>query len=250
MDIVETDAVNGLSALWTQTVEHVTALLGLPAMEPKAGMTGSGFAFTADDKTKITAALSEFTADAFSAEAGDLGPMQLAYLRAWAQGAIDAYTASALDGPTGELSNDAAVAEMRGVAMGTFKTNLDEKFAPKLWRILEAGTDSGQNPIEIARKLRAEFDGFRWKWEQIARSEIAVAHDRARKAEWQAEVDADVIADKFDWIPAPDACPICMAMVQGFNGHKAPYTLATLPRLVLDTHPSDRCAIAPHTGVS
>jgi len=248
MDRVETDAVNGLSDLWTQTAAHVVSIMGLPTDAPKAGMTTSGFAFTAADKAMITAALAEFTAEAFAAEGGDLGSMQLAYLRAWAQGAIDAYTASGLTAPVGELTNDAAVNELRGAAMGSFKTNIDAKFTPKLWRILEAGTQSGDNPLVIASKLHTEFDGFRWKWEQIARSEVGIAHDRARKAEWQAEVDDGVVEDKFDWIPAPDACPICMAMVHSFKGHDAPYTLATLPRLVLDTHPSDRCAIAPHVS--
>jgi len=248
MDRVENDAVSGLAELWAQTAAHVVSIMGLPTDAPKAGMTDSGFAFTAADKAKISEALAGFTAEAFANDGGDMGPMQLAYLRAWAQGAIDAYVASGLAAPIGELTNDAAVNELRGVAMGSFATNIDTKFTPKLWRILEAGTSSGANPMEIAAMLHSEFDGFAWKWEQIARSEVGIAHDRARKAEWQAEVDAEVITDKFDWIPAPDACPICMAMVQGFNGHKAPYTLATMPRLVLDTHPSDRCAIAPHVG--
>ncbi len=250
LDRVEQDAVDGLNRLWNQTADHLVAALGLPTDAPKAGMTSEGFSFTEADKAIIAASLADFAAEAFANEGGIVGPMELALLGAWAQGVIDAQLASSLDAPAGDPIDYEAVRQLRGVAQGTFQTNLDDKFAPKLWRLLEAGTKAGDNPIDIARNLRAEFGGFRWKWEQIARSEVAIAHDRARKSEWQAEVDAGLIEDKFDWIPAPDACPICMAMVSGFNGHKAPYTLETLPRLVLDTHPSDRCAIAPHVGTT
>lgn len=248
LDIVETDAANGLTDLWMKTSEHVIALLGLPTAANKAGQTSEGFTFTSADKATISEALARFTSEALAHDGTDIGPLELAYLRAWAQGVIDAYTSSALDAPVGAINNDAAVAELRGKAEGVFSSNIDKKFAPRLWNILEAGTSSGQNPIEIAKKLHDEFGGFKWKWQQIARSEVAIAHDRAQNTEWQSEVSANAIKNEFDWIPAPDACPICMAMVTGFNGNSAPYTLATMPRLVLDTHPSDRCAKAPHVS--
>jgi len=211
-----------------------------------AGMTSEGFEFTEEDKAAIIAALAAFTAAALLSESSDIGVIALAHRRAWAQGVIDAYMISGLSAPIGTINNDAAVESLRGMAAGVFGSNIDKKFAPQLWRILETGTASGENPIEIARKLRAEFGGFKWKWEQIARSEVGIAHDTARRGEWKAEVEDGAIDNLFDWIPAPDACPICMGMVTGFNGNSAPYTLDTLPRLVLDTHPSDRCAITPH----
>jgi len=252
LDIVEEDAVRGVTVLWNATRERALTLLGLPARpdglpggesasaSTRNGLSPEGFTFTETDKAKITEAMAGFAEDALRRDIDDIGPVANAQIRSWAQGVMDAYAQSGLDAPLANPNNLAAVGGLRGTASTTFTTNIEKRFSPKLWKLLEAGVKSGENPVNIARSLREEFDGFRWKFEQIARSEVAMAHDAAKRDEFGAEVADGAIEDKFDWIAAPDACPQCISMAS-----VNPYTLAALPRPVIDTHPSDRCTTAP-----
>ena len=235
LDRVENDAVAGTLGRWIQTGHRVLALLALPD-EGKAA-TSEGFTFTEKDKLAIVAELTATVDDIMGADGG----LAQAYDRSWSQGVIDAYMQSGLDGPIGSPNNASAVANLRGIGDRTFRTNLEQRFSPRIWTLLEQQASVGESPINVARRLNAEFEGYRWKFEQIARSEVAIAHDAAKRSEFGEEVADGAIEDTFDWIPAPDACPQCMGMKAG-----NPYTLAALPRPVIDTHPSDRCTTAPH----
>ncbi|WP_352404522.1 hypothetical protein [Sporanaerobacter acetigenes] len=98
----------------------------------------------------------------------------------------------------------------------------------------------GDNPVEWARdleyKLKKKVSGERWYWERLARSESAMAIDRAEKAEYEAEGFFYC-----EWDAAPDACHIC----QSLDGQMWPIDEA--PRVVEDTHPHCRCRKKPRT---
>lgn len=239
LDRVENDAIAGINDEWDASIEHLVRAFGLSS-DTKAGMTTEGFTFTDADKKTLSDELTAFVTAIFENEGTGQGAMAQAFARAWAQGVIDGYTMQGQKGPAGDLNNDAAVAEMMKTSRSRFTTWLDNDLTPKVHNILQAGADAGDPPAAIARALRDEMGGAKYRWERIARSEIAMAHDDAKRGEWQAEIDAGLIDDAFDFIPAPNACPVCMSKAAG-----NPYTLATLPRVVVDTHPSDRCTTGP-----
>lgn len=247
LDKLESDALAKLDAVWNQTVLDIIQGLGLPqdaawsaSHDVKNGVTNEGFSFTQADKDFLVDATTEFAATILENETGNQGAMAEAFVRAWAQGVIDGYIRAGLQEPAGSISNEAAMAQILATTQKDISKFIDEKMLPSIHKILSAGADSGENPIHIARKLHAKLGGNRWKWEQITRSQVAMAWDGAKHSEWNAEVSSGLIEDKFVWIPSPDACPVCIAHVAG-----NPYTLKTLPRVVIDTHPSDRCDTAP-----
>jgi len=240
MDKIENDALKGINEAWQEVTLYIVRALGLESANAQNAMQPDGFTFTDADKALIAGELAGFVSDILENEGLAQGALAQAYLRAWALGVIDGYTRTGLEAPIGELSNAAAVAEILKTSQTDFTKFMENKLIPRIHRVLEAGVAAGDNPINIAANLKREMGGASWKWEQIARSETAMTWDKAKRGEWDAELADDAIPDSFDWIPAPDACPICTALVAG-----NPYTLNTLPRVVADTHPSDRCDTAP-----
>ena len=203
-------------------------------------MTTEGFTFTPADKAMIASEMQAFVTGLLENEGIAQGALAAAYTRAWALGVIDASLRSGLEGPVGELSNAAAVEKLLQSSRTEFATFIDNKLTGRIHRILEAGVEAGENPLNIAANLKREMGGASWKWEQIARSETAMAWDDAKRGEWFNEITDDAIEDIFDFIPAPDGCPQCQSQAVG-----NPRPLSKTPRPVVDTHPSCRCDIAP-----
>jgi len=241
LDKVERDAISEIASEWSETTLYIVRALGLEAADQQDSMTTDGFTFTEKDKRIIADELSAFVSSLLENEELAQGALAKAYLRAWAQGVIDAYTRSGLEGPTGELSSSAAVEQLLVSSRQSFTTFIGNKLTPRIHRILEAGVEAGENPLTIAANLKREMGGASWKWEQIARSETAMAWDDAKRAEWAAEIEAGDIEDLFDYVPGPDGCPQCQSMAEG-----NPRPMAETPKPVIDTHPSCRCDIAPH----
>lgn len=99
----------------------------------------------------------------------------------------------------------------------------------------------GDNPIvwarELRRQLKDSITGERWYWERLARSESAMAIDRAEETEY--------IEQGFNycqWSAAPDACHICLNLDNGDI-----WPIQEAPKVVEDTHPHCRCRKLPRT---
>jgi hypothetical protein len=138
---------------------------------------------------------------------------------------------------------------------------------------LEEATSKGESIPQIARRIQAVF-GFNeeyepanddnllenWRAEMIARTETANAQSAGNMAAWtSAGVESK------EWLLAPDACPVCEALVAG---QTAPIPMAepfvkagtvivgtdgrpfTVTRDVYHPplHPNDRCAMVPVLG--
>jgi SPP1 gp7 family putative phage head morphogenesis protein len=108
--------------------------------------------------------------------------------------------------------------------------------------IMKEHAARGDNPEEMARSLHNdlhdELGGKRWYWRRLARSESAMALDRADDAEYEAEGILYV-----EWVAAPDACAeYCMPK------HRKVYSLGNAPKVVADTHPHCRCRKRPVTS--
>ena len=114
------------------------------------------------------------------------------------------------------------------------KDNSTKAIVTKIIPELEAQALAGTNPRHVASRLKARFGEANSDWERLARTEMTVAAERAKLDEWkQWDIDTTnaVIAGidthprcrcsntveersgKFVvvFVPAPDACPICLA---------------------------------------
>ena len=84
---------------------------------------------------------------------------------------------------------------------------------------------------EAAERLNKLFGDQNSSWERLARTEMAAAAERAKTDEWKAWK-----VKKVDFVPAPDACPICTAL-------KGEYKIEECP--VIPVHPRCRCSKRP-----
>lgn len=102
---------------------------------------------------------------------------------------------------------------------------------------MEDGVTRGINPREMAAELENLFGAQNSDWERLARTEMAAAAERAKLDEWDArgiDISEAVIVPvhprcrcsttvKDDgngnfsavFLPAPDACPLCLSMQEG-----------------------------------
>lgn len=135
--------------------------------------------------------------------------------------------------------NHPYVQELLRNGMELVKTKAKNKEAQVI-NIMAEHAAVGDNPVEWARdlenKLKNSMSGERWYWERLARSESAMAIDRAEMAEYEAEGFFYC-----EWDAAPDACHICLSL----NGQM--WSLEEAPKVVEDTHPHCRCRKKPRT---
>ncbi|CAK7080452.1 minor capsid protein [Tissierella sp.] len=135
--------------------------------------------------------------------------------------------------------NHPYVQELIRNGMELVKTKAKEKEAQVI-NIMAEHAAVGDNPVEWARdleyRLKKSITGERWYWERLARSESAMAIDRAEMAEYEAEGFYYC-----EWDAAPDACHICLSL----NGQM--WSLEDAPKVVEDTHPHCRCRKKPRT---
>ncbi len=104
-----------------------------------------------------------------------------------------------------------------------------EKILPEM----DAQVIAGTNPVHVGRRLKTLFGAANSDWERLARSELAMAAERAKLDEWKERK-----IEKVEFVPAPDACPICIGVAGVYNIGEAPVP-------VEETHPRCRCAIKP-----
>jgi len=96
---------------------------------------------------------------------------------------------------------------------------------------MEAQTIGGTNPLNVAERLKKLFGEQNSSWERLARTEMALAAETAKSNEWQKRGVKTV-----SFVPAPDACPICLAL-------RGDYKLADCPSIPV--HPRCRCSKTP-----
>jgi len=135
--------------------------------------------------------------------------------------------------------NHPYVQELLRNGMELVKTKAKDKEAQVI-NIMAEHAAVGDNPVEWARdleyRLKKSISGERWYWERLARSESAMAIDRAEMAEYEAEGFFYC-----EWDAAPDACHICLSL----DGQM--WSLEDAPKVVEDTHPHCRCRKKPRT---
>lgn len=111
------------------------------------------------------------------------------------------------------------------------KDNATRAIKDKVIAEMQSHTIAGTNPINVAERLKKLFGDQNSSWERLARTEMADAAEAAKDHEWKA-----FGLKKVDFLPSPDACPICLALA-------GTYELAKCPKITV--HPYCRCSKRP-----
>ncbi len=227
---LENRASRSLQAAWDDLFDDVINTLGLDKAK-SAKAPEPVFIF---DQTML-AGLNDLQ-DAFIATAGSAdGQLAASIYDAWLRGVGNATVEI---GPAAVEVELAVREHMRGamatLGMEQVKDTTVRALRDDIIKSLEDGVYNGQNPKDVARALKQRFTAHDYDWERLARSEIASAQSEGKITQYAA---SDI--EKYNWVPAGDACQICMGLVAG-----GPYTVGAGPMPVRDSHPNDRCTVA------
>lgn len=201
---------------------------------------------------KVKEAITDFVVDMIGRGSGD---EEIRYTGTYGQYLLNAFGYGTIRGNKTireEFPNDAAernviianynhpyVQELLRNGMDLVTTKAKDKEAQVI-NIMAEHAAVGDNPVEWARdlqnKLKKSISGERWYWERLARSESAMAIDRAEIAEYEAEG-----FHHCEWDAAPDACHICLSLDSQM------WAIEEAPKVVEDTHPHCRCRKKPRT---
>jgi len=114
------------------------------------------------------------------------------------------------------------------------KNNITTAIKDRILSEMQAHAIAGSNPLSVANRLNKLFGDQNSSWERLARTEMADAAEAAKTDEWNA-----CGVKKVDFVPAPDACPICQALI-------GTYPIGDCPKITV--HPRCRCAKRPAVG--
>ncbi|QZY56700.1 minor capsid protein [Crassaminicella profunda] len=242
---IEQDTLKGYMKCVQRLENKVIALVQEPTNEKSFSREKE---LAPDHKEKVEKAIDDFVKDMLGQGVGsDYGTYGTYLLNAFGYGLVRGNkTAKEEHGDRASDNNKESarydhpyVQELLNNGMDRVKTKAKEK-QDDILLIMAEHAEVGDNPVEWARQLRKELkdtiSGEKWYWERLARSESAMAIDRAEMAEYEAEGFGYC-----EWSAAPDACHIC----QSFHGQM--WSIADAPEVVVDTHPHCRCRKLPRT---
>ncbi len=184
------------------------------------------------DAAGMTRALLDLERDFVNTVGGKDADLARSSYQAWMRGVTNAATEIGADA-VDEQARAAAQMEIETRALELVKNTSVRTLRDDVIATLSEGVYDGLNPSDVARALRKRFDAHVADWERLARSEIADAQSGGKMRQYAAHG-----LEEYDWIPAGDACPICMA-----RANDGPYKVGAGPRPMRDSHPNCRCTI-------
>jgi len=227
---IQRAATRALQEAWDTLADDTLRVLGLPV----AGKTPQAFAF---DPVSMLQQLLQLQTQFILDQSGADSALVQQVLEAWVRGIAN--TAEAGDGPAGADTIIAAARAQRAAALPAELHNVLQKTTVRVYEndIVQALQDAaynGTNPRQVAAELRKKFDAHAYDWERLAGSEISASHAMGQK-----KALTDMGINHYDWMLAPEACSICIAIEAA-----GPYEVATGPIPVRDSHPGCFCVIA------
>jgi len=231
LDAVENGYEERLKSDWLKLQERVLTICKLPALAKAPGDPES-FTFTTEQRAQVVEAYRDFVGEySFSAEGS---PVTWYYGQAYSLGLIQAAQMIGQERPILDLIKNREIFEKLAKSGFTLvKENATRTIVQKLLPEMEAHVIAGSNPLTVASRLNKTFGDQNASWERLARTEISMAAEKAKLDEWGAwEVE------QVEFTPAPDACPICVALA-------GDYEIGQCPIPGQDTHPRCRCSIRP-----
>lgn len=234
LDAVEVRFEAELKYDWNELKERVLTIVGLRQTEAGKGMKGPNDRFSLSDAERqaIMKELETYlgyydfrAADSavrqYYGQAYSLGLLQAAYLLGERQPLLNL------------LKNSEVYDALCKQGFGLVKNSATAAIHDEIIAAMERHTLAGSNPLDVARDLERQFGDQNSDWERLARSEMSMAAETAKLDEWK-EWGVKMV----EFLPAPDACPICMSLA-------GDYPIASCPVAVRDTHPRCRCSTRP-----
>lgn len=230
LDAVELGYEQRLKGDWEELRQQVLTICKLPMS--KAPGDAEIFTFSTEQRAQVLARLKEMIGE--YAFAADGSPVAWYYGQAWSLGLIQAARMIGEARPVLDLiKNREIFEELAASGFQLVKDNATKAIQNKILAEIEAYAIAGSNPLAVAERLKKLFGDQNANWERLARTEMSMAAEKAKLAEWaQWEVE------QVEFTPAPDACPICVALA-------GDYAIAQCPVPGEDTHPYCRCSIRP-----
>jgi hypothetical protein len=248
LDKVEAEYETTLKDKWAELGEKILTILGLNAgkdLSPVAHSQLPGetkgpdevpnlesFQFTDEQRAQVMKAYRDWLGE-FDLSQAD-SPVLWVYGEAYSLGLIQAAKLIGKDRPILDIIKNKEV--FNQICQNGFqlvKDNATKAITQKIIPEMQAQSLAGANPRLVADRLRKLFGDKNSDWERLARSEMSTAAELAKVDEWS---QWDV--KRVDFVPAPDACPICIALAGTYDIDKVP-----IPGR--DTHPRDRCSLRP-----
>lgn len=243
LDTVENDYEKELKYEWNELKEKIFLILKLndvkiflnPTLEEGSKGGLEAFQFTPEQRAMIMQSFKDWLG-IFNINDED-SPITWYYAQAYSLGLIQAVKLIGKDRPILDiLKNREIFNELCKNGFQLVKENATKAITQKILPAIDAHVIAGSNPRQVAAVLEKVFDDKNSDWERLARSELSMAAERAKLDEWK-----EWNIKRVEFVPAPDACPICIALAGEYEIDKCP-----LP--VRDTHPRCRCSIRPAEG--
>ena len=234
LDRVEEGYENRLKSDWAEllTMFKVILKLGLPPIKDAGDPGDEAFTIAEEQAAALSQALKVMIA-AYAVTAAD-SPVNWFYGQSVSLGFIRA--AEMLGQPQALLSilkNSLIYDKLREAGFEMVRESATRAIIDKIIPEMRAYVLAGANPVSAARRLEQLFGAANSNWERLARSEMALAAELAKKEEWKAWK-----VKMTEFSPAPDACPLCFSLA-------GEYDIDDCPVPVQDTHPRCRCSTKP-----
>lgn len=232
LDKIESTYENRLKSDWLLLMERVFTIAKLDPVGislSKAPLEDT-FSISPEQIAQIQTALAD-TIRIYSPDNID-SPLSEAYGEAYSAGLIRAASEIGKDRPILDIiKNRDIYEELKRKGFELVKDNLTKAIKEQILNEMQAHVIAGSNPINVAERLKRIFGSQNSNWERLARTEMGDAAELAKGKEWKAWDVREV-----DFVAAPDACPICKALV-------ATYPIDKCPKITV--HPRCRCTKRP-----
>jgi len=235
MDAVEHQFYGQLEKDWNDLRDRVMGVLGLkPLKSGKADLTRDLFTYTEQQRASILDALK--TMIGIYRPGDPNSPLIWYYGEAFSNGVFQAANMLGSERPILDiLRNEETLKDLVANGFSLVKDNATKAITGQILGAMEAHVLAGSSPLVVAGALERMFGAQNANWERLVRTEMAMASERAKVAEWSARgIDtrnaiiagqdthpncrcANSVEERngkwvIVFIPAPDACSICEAL--------------------------------------
>ncbi len=233
LDQVEADYDKEIRYEWSELKNTVFTILKLYEIKTSKDLPDiDSFNFTPEQRAMILQSYRDWLGT-FDIK-DDNSPITWYYGQAYSLGLIQAANLIGKDRPILDiLKNKEIFDQICKDGFNLVKDNATKAIVNKIIPAIDAHVIAGTNPRQIASVLEKLFGDQNSDWERLARSELTMAAEQAKKDEW-----SEWNIEKGEFVPSPDACPLCFSVA-------GEYPLDQCPVPVKDTHPRCRCSIRP-----
>jgi hypothetical protein len=233
LDKVEDDYLNELKYEWDDLKERIFLILKLNEAKSSKDLPElESFDFTPEQRAMVLQSYKDWLGT-FDIK-DENSPVTWYYGQAYSLGLIQAAKLIGKDMPVLDvIKNSEIFNQICKDGFNLVKDNATKAIINQIIPAIDAHVIAGTNPRQIAGVLEKLFEDQNSDWERLARSELTMAAEKAKKDEW-----TEWNIKNADFVPSPDACPLCVSVA-------GRYPLPECPLPVKDTHPRCRCSLRP-----